>query len=66
VIYLFAATGLTEVGARPEPDEDIDIECHPIEEVMRMVVDGRIRDGKSATALARWVWRGKFRAPGQE
>jgi ADP-ribose pyrophosphatase len=59
VIHLFAATELVEVGARPEPDEDIDIEIYPLEEAMRMSVDGRIRDGKTITALARWIWRPK-------
>lgn len=57
LIHLFAATDLIETRACPEPDEDIDVEIHPIEEVKRMIVDGRISDGKTATALARWAWR---------
>ncbi len=59
VIHLFVATELIGTEARPEPDEDIDIETYPFEDVMRMIVDGRIRDGKTATAIARWAWRDK-------
>jgi ADP-ribose pyrophosphatase len=62
VIHLFAATGLEEVRARPEPDEDIEIEFHAVEKAVRMAVDGRIRDGKTIAALARWLWR--ERGPG--
>ena len=57
IIHLFAATDLSETPARPEPDEDIEVELHPLEEVVRMIADGRICDGKTVTAVARWQWR---------
>ncbi len=57
VIHLFAATELTETRARPEPDEDIDVEKYSVSAIKEMIVDGRVRDGKTVTAIARWVWR---------
>jgi len=59
IIHLFAATGLAETPARPEPDEDIEVEVLPLEEVVRMIADGRINDGKTAAAVARWRWRAR-------
>jgi ADP-ribose pyrophosphatase len=61
VIHLFAATDLVATEARPEPDEDIAVETHPLDEVVRMILDGRIRDGKTIAAVAKWVWSGASR-----
>lgn len=59
IIHLFAATELTAVPARPEPDEDIEIELHPLDGVVRMIAAGEIRDGKTVAAVARWRWGGR-------
>ena len=56
VIHLFAATDLVQAEAHPEPDEDIEVETHALDEVVRMIVDGRIRDGKTIAATAMWLW----------
>lgn len=53
-IHLFAATGLTRVPPAPEVDEFIETEEVRWSEVGRMLRDGRIRDGKTMTALM-WV-----------
>lgn len=50
-IHLFAATGLTRGTARPEADEQIQVELLPRAEVMRRVRAGEIEDAKSITAL---------------
>jgi ADP-ribose pyrophosphatase len=50
-IHLFAATGLTPVPARPEPDEFLEVHEIRWSEAGRMIRDGRIRDGKTLAAL---------------
>jgi len=54
LIHLYAATGLTRVPMAHEADEFI--EAHELRwsEIGRMIHDGRIRDGKTLTALM-WV-----------
>jgi ADP-ribose pyrophosphatase len=51
VIHLFAAYDLEAVGQQLEPDELIEVATTPFDEALRMVFDGRLRDGKSAIAL---------------
>jgi len=58
IIHLFAAAELVQTQAHPEADEDIEVEVHPMDEVVRMIADGRIRDGKTIAAVAMWKWRG--------
>jgi ADP-ribose pyrophosphatase len=53
IIYLYAATGLTLGAAQPEDDEEIELIRLPLNEVMEMVADGRISDGKTMAALLR-------------
>lgn len=48
------ATGLTHVGQRLEPGEEITVETVPSVEVWPMIRDGAIRDGKTIAALALW------------
>ena len=58
IIHLYAALDLTEVGAHPEPDEDLAVEFHPLDELLAMVADGRLRDGKTMVSLIKWRMRG--------
>jgi ADP-ribose pyrophosphatase len=53
VVYLFLATGLTEVSNRLEASEVLEAHWLPFEEVMRMAHAGELRDGKSLAALLR-------------
>lgn len=53
VVYLFLATGLTEVDARLEESEVLEAHWLPFEQVMRMAHTGELRDGKSLAALLR-------------
>ncbi len=51
VIHLFAAFDLTEIPARPEEDEIIEVVPTPLKEALEMVWSGELRDAKSALAL---------------
>lgn len=53
-MHAFLATGLTHVGQRLEPGEEITVETVPSVEVWPMIRDGAIRDGKTIAALALW------------
>jgi ADP-ribose pyrophosphatase len=50
-IHLFLATGITPGPAAPEDDEMIEVRSRPISEILRMIRDGEINDGKSVVAL---------------
>lgn len=50
-MWAFAAFDLTQAQQRLEPDEDIVVEPTAVEDVWRMVRDGRLDDGKSMVAL---------------
>ena len=54
IIHLFAATGISQGLAQPEADEDIEVLRLPLDDVLQMVADGRISDGKTMAALFRW------------
>ena len=41
------------VGTTPNADEQIEVHWKPLEEVLEMAVDGRIRDAKTIVALFR-------------
>jgi ADP-ribose diphosphatase len=51
VIHLFVARGLTSGQPRPDADEFIEVRAFPMSEVLRMVRDGEIVDGKSICAI---------------
>ena len=50
-IHLFLAWGISMGEARPEHDELIDVRPFPMSEIMKMIRDGEIVDGKSMVAL---------------
>jgi ADP-ribose pyrophosphatase len=54
VVYL--ATGLTPAPLPPDPDEEIVVEQMAAAEVVEMVRDGRIRDGKTIVGIS-WAAR---------
>jgi ADP-ribose pyrophosphatase len=51
VMNLFRATALEAVPARPEADEKIESRTFTLDEAMRMVQRGEIREGKTLVAL---------------
>ena len=51
VIHLYRARELTAHAQHTDADEFINVEVVPLPEVRRMVLDGRIYDGKSLAAL---------------
>ncbi len=50
---LFVATGLRAGEAAPDPTESLDLRWVPFEEVLRMTLDGRIRDVLTIVAIQR-------------
>ncbi len=50
-IHLFLATGLTVEEPQHQHDEFIQVRARPLSEVLRMIRDGEIVDGKSISAL---------------
>jgi ADP-ribose pyrophosphatase len=53
VIHLFLATDLSQGATTPEAYEDIEVVRLPVETARRMILDGRISDGKTIAALFR-------------
>lgn len=53
VIHLFVATGLRQVEACPEPDEDLTPHWVKVDRAMAMIREGIICDGKTQVALLR-------------
>ena len=51
VIYIYAAKGLKAGTQHTDEDEFINVVKVPLAEAMEMVLDGRINDGKSVTAI---------------
>ena len=52
-LFLYQAGVLSHVGADTQPDEQIEVHWHTLEQVKAMAVDGRIRDAKTLVALYR-------------
>ena len=50
-LFLYQARQLTAVETTPNSDEQIEVHWKPLEEVLEMAVDGRIRDAKTIAAL---------------
>ena len=53
IIHCYLATDLSEVGARLDDDEFLEVLYMPLEEALEMVADGRITDVKSVVSLLR-------------
>lgn len=51
--FAFVATDLTQVGARPDETEDLQLRRLPVDEVIRMVLDGEIVDAFSVATYLR-------------
>lgn len=60
-MHMFVATDLEHVGQDLEEDESIEVEVIPAARAIAMVIDGRIRDGKSMVALMLAERAGYFR-----
>ena len=50
-IYIYEAEGLEKGNGHLDEDEFLDVEYFPEEEVLCMIRDGRIKDGKTIAAL---------------
>ena len=53
-MHVFEATGLVAGPQHLEAHEEIEVQTRSIDDVMQMVVDGRLVDGKSIAALHLW------------
>lgn len=51
IIYLFLASGLTQVGQRLEVGEHITVESYTMERCLRMIKNGEIADAKTILGL---------------
>jgi ADP-ribose pyrophosphatase len=54
LIRAFCAEDLTHVGQNLEPGEEIEVAELARDEVLAMIADGRIRDGKTIAAVLTW------------
>jgi ADP-ribose pyrophosphatase len=61
VMHLFRATGLVDVGARPEADERIETRSFTLDEARTMIASGEVREGKTLVALLLEVARREAR-----
>jgi len=50
-MYVFRATGFTQVPPRPDDDEEIEVKTCSLHEAMEMMRAGEIREGKTLVAL---------------
>ena len=51
LIHIYMATGLTFSRSDPDADEFINVDLVPLEELVDAVLDGRIEDAKTVTAV---------------
>lgn len=57
VIHMYLARGLSFGERELDEDEFLNVELTPLEEVFRDVMDGKIRDGKTQTAILKaYLW----------
>jgi ADP-ribose pyrophosphatase len=56
-IELFLASGLAHVGQNLDAGERIEVHPTPLADVLQMIDDGRIHDGKSVAAVLLWRCR---------
>lgn len=50
-LRLFIATGLTHKSSHPDEDEFVNLKKYHFSDVVKMVLDGTIKDGKTITAV---------------
>jgi ADP-ribose pyrophosphatase len=55
VMHPFVARGLTWVGQRLEPDEEITVQPKTIDEIRDLLETGGLEDGKSIAMLGRYL-----------
>jgi ADP-ribose pyrophosphatase len=63
LMRVFVADQLEPVGQKLEPGENIEVQVIARSEVMAMIGDGRIRDGKTIAALLMWILEPREAAP---
>lgn len=51
IIHLYMAMGLSFAGARPDPDEFVHVDLIDLDEVVDMVLDGKIIDSKTVAGV---------------
>ena len=56
-MWLYEATDLTKTQINPDEDEIIEVDIVKIDDALRMIDDGRIRDAKSILGLLRIFWK---------
>lgn len=57
-LYLYLATDLTQGQAHPDPNEFLDVEKRPLQELADMVMSGEIADGKTVAGILKTLmWR---------
>lgn len=54
-IYLWAATGLHNVSQHLDEDEFLDVVKMPLEEALRLVLDGTIKDSKTQIGILKYA-----------
>jgi ADP-ribose pyrophosphatase len=55
ILHLYVGEGLAFVGQRLDPGEEISVAELDVDEVMTMIADGRIRDGKTIAGVLMWA-----------
>ncbi len=54
LMHAFEATGLSLIGQRLQPGEEISVELHMPDDVAAMIARGEVRDGKTIAAFFLW------------
>jgi ADP-ribose pyrophosphatase len=63
LMRVFVADKLKPVGQKLEPGENLEVVLIARSEVMAMIGDGRIRDGKTIAALFMWILEPRVACP---
>ncbi len=58
VIHIYVATLLRKGEQRAEEDERISVEAYGIDELLRMIEENAIEDGKTVAGVLSWLTRG--------
>jgi len=57
LMHIYLATGLVEAGARPDEDEFIEVVKLGLSEVLKMILDSKIRDAKTTCGILAYCLR---------